>query len=146
MQSDQADGEFITLRQLIVESYNYLNSILTQSENATLSVLDYVEHHIELHEEREELLKKDSLTAEELQMLRDKEVGIGNDLSEVISLLSFQDLNGQRIKKLLTNLKHFENAITDIDKKIMLPGKQLKGPESNNGQVNIDSLLAQFDL
>jgi chemotaxis protein CheZ len=90
------------------------------------------------------------------------------DLTEIMTTLSFQDLTGQRIKRIIEALKHIEAIVFDVYMSTGLivkardeqPEKnmdeleqetqervtKLKGPQTDASQSDVDDLLSQLGL
>ncbi len=141
--------------RLFSEANTRLNQVIDETEKATNSIMEIVEKNLAKNPDAE----------------------LNNDLSEILTLLSFQDLTGQRIKLAIKALKETESTLlelylssgllikaysatpeeniekleketkTHVDKLTQqIIGSELKGPNSNSNQADIDALLAQFDL
>lgn len=103
--------------ELIGEASDQLDAILQSTEEATVSIMDIVEKHQEmivasgnlLEEFRTGGAKKDSV--EELIALNQQHQA---DLLEIMTALSFQDLTGQRIKKIIQALKRIEEIVFSV--------------------------------
>ncbi len=103
--------------ELIEEASDQLDAILKSTEDATVRIMDIVERHQEMIGKSGELLaafrsggaRKDSV--EELIALNDLHQ---TDLMEIMTALSFQDLTGQRIKKIIKALKRIEEIVFSV--------------------------------
>lgn len=103
--------------KLISQASNELDAILASTEDATVKIMDIVEDHQERVIEVGKLLKtfrtggasKDNVN--ELIEMNQKNQ---QDLMEIITALSFQDLTGQRIKKIVSALKKIEEIVFSV--------------------------------
>jgi chemotaxis protein CheZ len=93
---------------------------------------------------------------------------LGQDLMTIMTALSFQDLTGQRIKRVIAAVKQIESITFDlfvstglkIKAKEQNPEKDmvqldaearqrvstLKGPQNESSQADVDDLMAQLGL
>ncbi|BBD07755.1 protein phosphatase CheZ [Desulfovibrio ferrophilus] len=103
--------------ELINQASDELDAILESTESATVKIMDIVEDHQERVINAGTLLQtfrtggasKDNVN--ELIELNQKNQ---QDLMEIITALSFQDLTGQRIKKIITALKKIEEIVFNV--------------------------------
>ncbi len=155
--------------KLFNEASHQLDEILTTTEKATFEIMDVVEKHMELQNHSQELLatlRKTRKSNPAIQQLIDHNEKLGENLMQIMTSLSFQDLTGQRIKKIIQALKTIEGIVFElyvstglsIKAKEAEPEKdveeirqeaskrvsELKGPQSNSSQQDIDDLLAQL--
>lgn len=160
---DQAD-------LLFQEAAQQLDKILQTTETATSDIMDIVEKHMELQGEAAGIL--DSLATdsntEALDRLRTANDDLGADLMRIMTTLSFQDLTGQRIKRIIEAIKKVEQIVLDLylSTGIQLKAREeapdrdisdleaeakqkvsaLKGPQTKVKQGDVDDLLAQLGL
>lgn len=164
--------------QLFHEASSQLSAVLTATEEATVQIMDVVEKHLDLQMESGTIIsavKAGTATPEQLSRLADINAGLGNDLTEIMTSLSFQDITGQRIKKVVSALTRIEATVLElylssgliikgreadphknIDElqleareaveKLKDPHAALKGPQQGASQANIDDLLSQLGL
>ena len=157
--------------QLFQEAAQQLDKILETTETATTEIMDIVEKHMDLQADAATLL--DDMTGgtaspEAVATLRASNTALGEDLMRIMTTLSFQDLTGQRIKRIITAIKKVEQIVLDLylstglqllaraetpDKAIaelQAEAKQkvsdLKGPQTKIQQGDVDDLLAQLGL
>ena len=163
---DQAQSE-----KLFHEASQQLDEILTTTEQATETIMDIVEERQRLQEESDKLLstlRKTRKSNDDIVRLLEINDELGDNLTRIMTALSFQDLTGQRIKKIIHALKSIETLVFDLymSTGIMLKGKdeapdkdletlsqetqkkmsELKGPQLETDQGNVDDLLAQLGL
>ncbi len=89
---DVSDGEEPSSGRLFSDATNQLNQVIDYTEKATTLIMEIVENNLE----------KD--ISDELK----------NDFSEILTLLSFQDLTGQRIKLAIKALKETESTLLEL--------------------------------
>lgn len=103
--------------KLFHEASEQLSAVLSQTEQATVAILEVVEKHMDLQVESEDLIKR--LHAGEgsdadLERLTRINAMLGDDLNTIMLSLSFQDLTGQRIKRAVTALKEIESTVVEL--------------------------------
>ena len=170
-QSAEADGGRHQADQLFQEAAQQLDNILQTTESATSEIMDIVEKHMELQAECAAIL--DGLPGgyagpKEVTRLKSANAALGEDLMRIMTTLSFQDLTGQRIKRIITAIKKVEQIVLDLylstglqiraqaqapdrnieDLKAEAKQKvsELKGPQSDVKQGDVDDLLSQLGL
>lgn len=157
--------------QLFSEASKQLDEIMTTTEEATSHILNIIERQQDLAPENAELLRLASerrLDREEVARLFELNDLVDEDLTDILTTLSFQDLTGQRIKKIVATLKTIEGKAFELVMSTGLamkahakePGKdmetiqteakrkasELKGPTLDANQKNVDDLLAKLGL
>ena len=103
--------------ELINQASDQLDAILQSTEDATVAIMDIVEAHQQrvinvgavLQQFRTGGASKDNVN--QLIELNAKNQ---QDLMEIMTALSFQDLTGQRIKKIITALKSIEQIVFNV--------------------------------
>lgn len=156
--------------EMFSEASTQLGAILQTTEKATESIMALVEKHLDQNDRALALL--DSLGAAgdrpEISELRAGADALGADLMEIMTTLSFQDLTGQRIKRIVTALQQIEKVVfelymaTGLSMKAMeqnpeqsveeirqaskARATQLKGPQAGASQTDVDDLLSQLGL
>ena len=170
-QTAEGDGGRHQADQLFQEAAQQLDNILQTTESATSEIMDIVEKHLELQAECAAIL--DGLPGgyagpKEVTRLKSANEALGEDLMRIMTTLSFQDLTGQRIKRIITAIKKVEQIVLDLylstglqiraqaqapdrnieDLKAEAKQKvsELKGPQSDVKQGDVDDLLAQLGL
>ncbi|EKO38871.1 MAG: chemotaxis protein [Solidesulfovibrio magneticus str. Maddingley MBC34] len=170
-QTAEGDGGRHQADQLFQEAAQQLDNILQTTESATSEIMDIVEKHMELQAECAAIL--DGLPGgyagpKEVTRLKSANEALGEDLMRIMTTLSFQDLTGQRIKRIITAIKKVEQIVLDLylstglqiraqaqapdrnieDLKAEAKQKvsELKGPQSDVKQGDVDDLLAQLGL
>jgi len=166
-----AEGAPVSADKLFNEASQQLDEILTTTEQATMEIMEVVEKHMELQSQAQELLKglrKTRKSNPAIQELIDINDELEQSLMRIMTSLSFQDLTGQRIKKIIRALKSIEGIVFElymstglaIKAKQSQPEKdleeiqqeskkrtsELKGPQVGASQDDIDDLLAQLNM
>lgn len=157
--------------QLFQEAAHQLDKILQTTETATSEIMDIVEKHLDLQAQSAtalDNLKEDAVNAMELENLKNANTALGDDLMRIMTTLSFQDLTGQRIKRIIEAIKKVEQIVFDLYLSTGLQLKaraeapdrtlaeleaeakqkvsELKGPQTKVKQGDVDDLLAQLGL
>jgi chemotaxis protein CheZ len=167
--SDKVAGE--NPEKLFNEASDQLDEILRATEDATGKIMDIVEKQQDMQEGASKILhglKNGGVTKDQLQTLREISDALGVDLMEIMTTLSFQDLTGQRIKRIIDAIKKVETIVLDLYLATGLKMKaheeapdkdleqveaetsrkmsELKGPQADAKQADVDSLLSQLGL
>jgi chemotaxis protein CheZ len=158
--------------KMLSDASNQLDYIFKSTEEAATKILDIIEKNMGVQERMSALLEKegakvsDNGFVDELKAINRE---IQNDYVEIMTTLSFQDLTGQRIKKVVGFLSFIENELLrllisagmKIKEKEAYPDKDaeqiiseaearadiaLKGPQDGTSQADIDKLLADLGL
>lgn len=157
--------------QLLSEATQQLDEILISTEEATGAIMDTVEKHQDMLEDIRALADKaenEKLSATDVEKWREFLDTMDQDLTGVLTALSFQDLTGQRVKKVLNVLQTIEATVFElymstgiaIKEHVKEPEKdmdqiqthakqvvsELKGPSRDASQGAVDDLLAQLGL
>ena len=157
--------------ELLSEATQQLDEILISTEEATGAIMDTVEKHQDMLEDIRTLADKaenEKLSATDVEKWREFLDTMDQDLTGVLTALSFQDLTGQRVKKVLNVLQTIEATVFDlymstgiaIKEHVKEPEKdmdqiqthakqvvsELKGPSRDANQGAVDDLLAQLGL
>lgn len=157
--------------QLFSEAADQLDKILSTTEQATGEIMDVVEKHMDMQGKSNAILhslKSGGVTKDQLADLRTMSDTLNDDLMHIMTTLSFQDLTGQRIKRIIEAIKKVEAIVLDLylstglklkaheaapDKDLDqleaeadLQVNELKGPQVGTSQGAVDDLLAQLGL
>ncbi len=131
------------LAALFIEAKEQLEAVLNETENAVFSIMDLIEKQMENQDPAKELLQKKRLSADKKSQLLEKNESLTVDMTEMITLLSFQDLAGQRTKKAMDRLEQIK-ASFEQNYNIILPQVQSKANEQNALSSNaINELTSQ---
>ena len=82
-----------------------------------MTIMEIVERHIELQEKNVELLgglDDSAANAAPLAQLAANNSLLGDDLSALLTALSFQDITGQRIKRVVSALSQIESMVVEL--------------------------------
>jgi len=165
-----ADGE-TQASVLISEASDQLDEILKTTEQAAVQVMDIVENQMELQGKMTEILERlrsGGARAVDVNALLATNQQLNNDFMRIMTALSFQDLTGQRIKKIITAIKQVERITMDLfvstglkikgldenpekgiealDNEAKQKVSNLKGPQDATNQADVDDLLAELGL
>ncbi|MBZ2171644.1 protein phosphatase CheZ [Nitratidesulfovibrio sp. SRB-5] len=157
--------------RLFNEASRQLDEILVTTQEATESIMDVVEVQIERQKEAAVLIEAVRAGAgveRALERLVQINAELGEGLVEILTTLGFQDLTGQRIKKIITALRTIESTVVElylstgllirareeapekdisqIEAETRQVVSELKGPQRGASQENVDDLLAQLGL
>lgn len=157
--------------QLFSEAASQLDEILATTEKATGEIMDIVEKHMEMQGKSNQILhslKSGGVTKEHLHELREMSDSLNADLMSIMTALSFQDLTGQRIKRIIGAIKNVESIVLDLYLSTGLKVKaheeapdktideieaqaaqqvsELKGPQAGTNQNAVDDLLASLGM
>ncbi len=147
------------------EASDQLESIVRATEQATGQIMDAAERGQERIEHMEKLIEKID-DPEIVKELREGYSVLNNEFLNIITGCSFQDITGQRIKKVVDAIKVMEDKLLTImvSAGVKIKGKEegrdlveieaekekainlLKGPQEGVSQDNVDSLLADLGL
>jgi chemotaxis protein CheZ len=166
-----AQGDRRQADLLFQEAAQQLDKILQTTESATTEIMDIVEKHMDLQARAADdlnALEKGQAAPEAIARLREGNAALGDDLMRIMTTLSFQDLTGQRIKRIIEAIKKVEQIVLDLYLSTGLQMKawaeepekdmevlqaeakqkvsELKGPQTKVKQGDVDDLLAQLGL
>lgn len=116
---------------LFNEASDQLREVMQATEKATMSILEVVEKQLERQIESAELIEalmNGSATPDHLERLKTINANLGDDLTNVLTTLSFQDITGQRIKKVVEALNRIEGTVVEL---YVSSGLFLDGAEKN---------------
>lgn len=108
-----AEGAAPATDALFHEASAQLHEVLRDTEAAAMSIMEIVEKHLELQAESAGLIAAAGEAAgmARLAAINDE---LGTDLTTLLTTLSFQDITGQRIKKVVTALNGIERQVVDL--------------------------------
>lgn len=175
--SSEASNRRASTDALFSEASDQLREVARATEEAAMSIMDIIEKQEEKAREAADIIRQATARLEDQQ--KDRLLALNNDLqkdlSAVLTALSFQDLTGQRIKRVVRALEGIEKSVIDlyVSSGLMLEGaekdpekdaktleleakeamdnfqktSELKGPDRNGKtQAAIDDMLAQLGL
>lgn len=156
--------------EMFSEASTQLGAILQTTEKATESIMELVEKHLDMNDRTMQLLAslENGTAKPEIEELRKGSEVLGADLMEIMTALSFQDLTGQRIKRIVAALRQIEKVVfelymaTGLSLKAMeqnpeqsveeirqtskARATELKGPQDASSQTDVDDLLSQLGM
>ena len=108
-----ADGAAAGTDALFHEASAQLDEVLRDTESAAMSIMEIVEKHLELQAESAALIAAagEAPGMARLAAINDE---LGADLTSLLTTLSFQDITGQRIKKVVMALNGIERQVVDL--------------------------------
>lgn len=131
-------------RALFREATSQLDEVLKSTEEATTNILEIVERNEAYQEEAAALLEGlRSGRAPETALSRLEEINrqLGDDLTSLTLQLSFQDLTGQRIKRVVSSLNRIEDTVVNL---YVTSGLIMEGAE-NSPEKDADALKAEAE-
>ncbi|MDR2054843.1 MAG: protein phosphatase CheZ [Desulfovibrio sp.] len=102
---------------LFHEASAQLDEVLKATESAAMSIMEIVERHLTLQAESATMLERmrsGRATKASKERLREINDLLGQDLTTLLTALSFQDITGQRIKKVVGALNEIERRVVDL--------------------------------
>ncbi|MBI9078362.1 MAG: protein phosphatase CheZ [Pseudodesulfovibrio sp.] len=158
--------------ELFSETSDQLDAVLHTTEKAAVEIIDIVEKLQELQGTVATIVKgfeSGGVTKDNRVKLKEINNTLGTDLSNIMVSLSFQDLTGQRIKKIITSIRHIEKIVREVmlsaglmiqqrneepEKDIISLSEEakhkatskLEGPTEGANQADVDDLLASLGL
>ncbi|MCH5277833.1 MAG: protein phosphatase CheZ [Desulfovibrionaceae bacterium] len=135
-EADGADAaaEKAAADKLFHDASEQLSAVLRQTEDAANTIMGVVEKQMDWQAESAELLekaRKGRITPTEWQRLNEINQGLGEDLVTLMTAMSFQDLTGQRIKKVSAAIKQLESTVLEL---YLSSGLMMKAYEEEPGQ------------
>ncbi|XPV74796.1 MAG: protein phosphatase CheZ [Desulfovibrio sp.] len=103
--------------ELLSKASNQLDEVLRTTEKATVEIIDTIEKLQQMQSAVSDIVKSlESGGVTKKARLELKEINdtLGNDLLEIMTTLSFQDLTGQRIKIIIDTIKKIEQIVLDV--------------------------------
>lgn len=157
--------------ELFNKASDQLDAVLQTTEKAAVEIIEIVEQLQEMQGVVDKIVKgfeSGGVTRHDRERLKDINANLGNDLSQIMVTMSFQDLTGQRIKIIIEALKKIEQIVQhlivstglmiktraeapeknleQIEAEVKTQTTKLHGPSMETDQQNVDDLLAQFGL
>lgn len=108
-----AEGTAPATDALFHEASAQLGEVLRDTESAAMKIMEIVEKHLELQAESSQLIAAAG-EGEGMARLATINDELGADLTTLLTTLSFQDITGQRIKKVVTALNGIERQVVDL--------------------------------
>ena len=102
---------------LFLEASSQLDEVLKDTESATMTIMEIVERHLDLQEQNAAHLAgllSGGADAAPITELEANNKLLGDDLTSVLTALSFLDITGQRIKKVVSALNQIEAMVVEL--------------------------------
>lgn len=102
---------------LFQEATTQLQEVIETTEKATMTIIEIVERDLNLQAELNEAIaavRADGASEDKLAKLEELSNKMGDDLTNLMTSMSFQDLTGQRIKKVVNALQKIEKSVVDL--------------------------------
>ncbi len=156
---------------LFNEASDQLDAIMRTTEKATQDIMDIVEKLQEMQFALSAIIKgfeSGGVKKEQREELGKINSTLGEDLMNIMTTLSFQDLTGQRIKIIVETIKSVEKIVLDLymttglkikarekapektleelDQVAETQMSELQGPTEGSDQGEVDDLLASLGL
>ena len=163
-------------QKLFTDAAQQVEEIMQATFQATENILEKIERLLDRQRETDGLidkLKKGTCGEEDIGKIAAYNGALAIELTEIITELSFQDLTGQRLKKVVDAIGRIRETVFDlyVSTGLMMKGKEerpeadvdviaeesrrkvaqiknfeLKGPVSGSSQKDVDDLLANLGL
>ncbi|WP_272699867.1 protein phosphatase CheZ [Desulfovibrio sp. Fe33] len=159
-------------KELFSETSDQLDAVLKTTEKAAVEIIDIVEKLQNLQGSVSSIVKgfeSGGVTRESRNRLKEINETLGSDLSNIMVSLSFQDLTGQRIKRIINSIRQIEQIVREVMLSTGLMIRQreaepekdfeelsqeakteatskLQGPSEGTNQHDVDDLLASLGL
>lgn len=156
---------------LFNEASDQLDAVLKTTEKAAEDIIAIVERLQDLQFSVAKIVKgfeSGGVTKEDREKLKEINGTLGNDLSTIMISMSFQDLTGQRIKRIIEAIRKVEDIVRQVivSTGLMIKAREeepemdfdaleeeakskathLTGPSLDANQGDVDDLLSQFGL
>lgn len=124
-----------------------LQLVIDKTEDATNKTLGIVEKYILIMDDLSTHIRKIKEPEESCAYLRDFKHKLEDDLTEILTTQSFQDLTGQTLKKVITLVGDLEEELMRL---ITTFGVKVSGIQTGDGgpekvsQAGVDDLLKEF--
>lgn len=115
--STDKDSSSRATEALFMEASDQLAEVVRTTESATMHIMEIVEKQLERRAECAQILEKLKTSPEnegDLARLEKFNSDLDEDLTSVLTSLSFQDLTGQRIKKVVEALNAIEKIVVEL--------------------------------
>lgn len=143
---------------LMDEASQRLDQVIQATEKATFEIIDLVERNMPVPAELMGLFQKGACDPEHRDTAGRLCQRLSEDLVEIMTCLSFQDLTGQRIKRVIDMLGKVRDMVAELylstgilvkaqEKEPGQPLEELKkDAKAKVSQSEVDDLLAQLNL
>lgn len=135
---------------LFNEAADQLDEVVKTTESAAMSIMEIVEKQLEQTQESAKLLEKINNGAggeQDLQKLMQANNTLAQDLTTVLTTLSFQDITGQRIRKVVNALNAIESSVVELylSSGLVMDAAE-KEPERDAHELRQDAQKAMQDF
>ncbi|OXS28801.1 MAG: chemotaxis protein CheZ [Desulfovibrio sp. MES5] len=135
---------------LFHEATAQLAEVLKATESATMSIMEVVERHLDLQAQNAELLsavREGRASQGQISRLEGNNALLGDDLTGLLTALSFQDITGQRIKRVVSALNKIENTVVElyISSGLIMEGAE-KDPNKDTESLQTEARKAVEDF
>ncbi|OBQ55688.1 protein phosphatase CheZ [Halodesulfovibrio spirochaetisodalis] len=168
--AEQDPSEEKEATQLFGEASEQLDAVYTTLENATNDIMTIVEHQIQMRElalAHLQNARRSQPDNKDLAALASLESKLTQNMNEIMTALSFQDLAGQRILRIVGALQKLKTTVSDLystsdfiavkkaeresqakqgNANKPVTNSELKGPSDTATQSDVDNLLASLGL
>lgn len=107
----------LAARDHFTEASDQLAEVVQATEAAAMNIMDLVEEQAGKAEEAKSLiagLKEKFPDAPEIEKLAEINAGLATAFEQIITALSFQDITGQRLRKVTEALANIESSVLDL--------------------------------
>lgn len=144
--------------ELMVEASQRLDQVIQATEKATFEIIALVERNMSSPDELIAMFQKGVCDQESKETATRLCQKLSEDLIEIMTCLSFQDLTGQRIKRVIDMLGKVQGMVAElyVSTGILMkaqerePGQPLeelkKDAKAKVSQSEVDDLLAQLNF
>lgn len=142
--SDENAAVCNSANDLFAEAGEQLDEVVKATESAAMSIMEIVEKQLELQAESESIIGRGKeITPDEFVRLHAINASLSSDLTSLLTILSFQDIAGQRIKKVMGALKEIEQRVLElyISSGLIMEGAK-KTPEKDSATLREEAQKA----
>jgi chemotaxis protein CheZ len=144
--------------ELMEEATHRLDQVIQATEKATFEIIELVERNMGSPDELLALVRQNVGDRETQDKVSSICQSLSEDMVQIMTCLSFQDLTGQRIKRVIDMLAKVRDMVAElyvstgilVKAKEKEPGQPLeelkKEAKSKVSQSEVDDLLAQLNL
>lgn len=157
--------------ELFTKASDQLDAVLKTTEKAAEDIIDIVEKLQEMQASVAKIVKgleSGGITKQDREELTKINGTLGQDLSQIMVTMSFQDLTGQRIKIIIDTIRKVEDIVKQvvmstglmirareeepelefdkIEEETKTKVSKLTGPTADSSQSEVDDLLASMGL
>lgn len=131
---------------LFNEASDQLQEVVRATETAAMDIMEIVEKQLDLAAANTALLQALRLKLgddADLTQIEENNNSLGQDLTAVLTALSFQDITGQRIKKVMAALNTIESSVVDLylSSGLVMEAAE-KHPDKDAGQLKAEAARA----